>query len=62
MKVETIASENQAQDFAYIYESGIYPLLRVWTSLAPLFERRVGVDSLLCNFLKLTLFRLPSKL
>ena len=45
--METIASiRNQAQDFAYISEFCFYPISRVWTSTAPLFERRAGVDSL----------------
>ena len=60
--METIASRNQAHDFTYISESGFYLLSRVWTSTAPLFEWRVGVDSLLCMVLKLTLLRLASRL
>ena len=57
-----IARMNQAQDLAYIYEYGFYIFSRVCTSMTPLLEQRVGVDSLLCNVLKLVLLRLPSGL
>ena len=46
------------------FQEGIYLLPRVWTSRAPLFDRRVGVDSLLCfkvNIAKAT-FKTLSKM
>ena len=57
-----VQEERDSPEIFYILNLVFYLFSGVWTSMVPLFEQGEGVNSLLCNVLKLTLFRFLSRL